>query len=76
MLKHHNHAPGATVRTIRETMHGSDWYGSCEICNKPASTIYASKVQTAFLRPDGTTGLYQNSGSSYGHLDCLESANA
>jgi hypothetical protein len=78
------YSDGGTRRYhIRNTGHGSDRYGSCEVCGRRCDTVYARDDQHRFLldmvdwyeAPETwgrTWGWYPDGSATYGHRECLE----
>ena len=57
------------------TERGSDHFGNCEVCGKPASTVYHQIEEHRYRRTsDGKLGWTRRHGHDlYGHRSCLAS---
>lgn len=63
---------GNTVRQIRSTGRGSDYYGGCDQCGKHMSETFVSQVKREYVRDNGEIYLCSIGGGAYGHKECLE----
>jgi hypothetical protein len=59
------------VQTIRQTGRGSDWYGVCEVCKTPASSIDCLQKHRVWQKQTGGMHLSQVGAGAYGHAGCL-----
>ena len=62
---------GLITATIHGTGRGSDYFGSCEVCGKPCSEVFAHQNHRVYEREDGLRYLSPLAGGTYGHNDCL-----
>ena len=60
-----------TVKVLRATGRGSDYFGSCECCKKPVSEVFVMERRRVFRRSDNSTYDSPVGGGLYGHKDCL-----
>lgn len=61
---------GRTIRAIVGTGRGSDYYGRCERCGKPASEIFKLITGPEYVRDNGET--YSTTHAvSHGHKECI-----
>ncbi len=50
----------------------SSFYGNCEVCDKPADTMYYQDEYRKYTKPDGTVSRTQDGCRSlFGHESCL-----
>jgi hypothetical protein len=59
------------VQTIKQTGHGSDWYGLCEVCKTHASSIDKLQKHRVWQKQSGEIYLSPIGGGAYGHAGCL-----
>ena len=59
------------VNTIRDTTHGSDWYGLCEVCKQDVSRTSHLQKQRVWVKESGIRYLSPVGGGAYGHAGCL-----
>ena len=67
------------IATYHSTGHGSDYYGSCEICKKSVSETFVGQTHTVYTkRHDGQTIRYlsRSSPGLFGHRACVEQPGA
>ncbi|TXG77417.1 hypothetical protein E6Q11_02800 [Candidatus Dojkabacteria bacterium] len=58
--------------TIYSTGRGSDYFGSCSICNKSCSEHFVAQQWGVWVRTNGQHTLTSHIGDSvYGHRECL-----
>lgn len=57
--------------TVRNTGHGSEYYGACEICKTNTPAIYCAELQRVYQRSNGEYYLSPASSGIYGDLHCL-----
>ena len=60
-----------TVKVLRSTGRGSDYFGACECCKKPVSEAFVMERRRVFRRSDNSTYDSPVGGGLYGHKDCL-----
>jgi len=57
---------------LKNTGASSDKYGCCEVCGKPASTIFHLTGMRRYTRHDGSESLtFHNCPDAFGHKECL-----
>lgn len=60
-----------TIKNLRATGRGSDYYGLCEVCKKSVSETFVFEHRNLVRRDDGSTFSRQITGGTYGHRECL-----
>ncbi len=60
---------------LRSTGYGSQRYGPCEVCGKPASEVYVRIDERAFTHPDGSQH-WAHCRALFGHQECLQTKGA
>jgi len=66
MGKHHD-----SIKHLRNTGRGSDFYGVCDQCGKHVSETWVMQTKTLWKREDGTIYSSAEGGGAYGHRECL-----
>ncbi len=64
------HPTGYTIKSVRRTGHGSDRYGSCEVCGKHMPEAFVHQSHAVFVDADGDLYLSQSSAGLYAHMEC------
>lgn len=60
-----------TIKVLRTTGRGSDFYGTCDQRGKNMSEAFVFQSRRVFERDDGSTYEGPADGGAYGHKDCL-----
>lgn len=64
---------GILIHELKALGRGSDYFGACECCKKPASETFKSTVKAEVMRADGSR-FFVSSPGLYGHENCLQGA--